>query len=178
MRYSLLNRFRGVLLGGVVGEILGNGGCQGLVLAGSSLQDIKPRDTQPQQSLSPWQQIAAYGTKSLISCGRLDGEDWLKQINWQQSSLLALKNTASCSEAALATVPIAVFFHEDKTKLCQQLLQGVAIWQDDDKDISAFSPEKPDLGTEALVIGLAIAQALTEKLNPSSLLFVSFSPKP
>ncbi|NER98468.1 MAG: ADP-ribosylglycohydrolase family protein, partial [Symploca sp. SIO1B1] len=69
MRYSLLNRFRGVLLGSFIGEVLGNGGYQGLVLDGFALKEIKPVDTQPNPSLSAWQQIAACGTKSLINCG-------------------------------------------------------------------------------------------------------------
>ncbi|NES23015.1 MAG: ADP-ribosylglycohydrolase family protein [Symploca sp. SIO3E6] len=160
MRYSLLNRFRGVLLGSFVGEVLGNGGYQGLVLDSFSFKDIKPVDTQPNPSLSAWQQIAACGTKSLINCGRLDWQDWLEQISSQQPSLLELKNTASCSEAALATVPIALFFHEDEAKLRQQLLQGAAIWQDDTQ--SQYEG--------VLAIALAIALALTEKLNPSTLI--------
>ncbi|NEP61761.1 MAG: ADP-ribosylglycohydrolase family protein, partial [Symploca sp. SIO2G7] len=160
MRYSLVNRFRGVLLGSFVGEVLGNGGYQGLVLDSFSLKNTKPVDTQPNQSFSAWHQIATCATKSLISCGRLDWQDWLEQINSQQPSLLELKNTASCSSAALATVPIALFFHEDEVKLRQQLLQGAAIWQD--------NTDSQDEGV--LAIALAIALALREKLNPNTLI--------
>ena len=169
MQYSLLNRFRGALLGSVIGEILGNGGCQGLVLDGSSLQNPKLVDNQSDKTISPWHQIAVCGTKSLISYGRLDLEDWLLQISLRQSSLLKFKNAAVSSEVALATIPIVLFFHEAEAKLRQQLLQAAAIWQNNIKS-QAVATEEAWVFEGVLAIAFAIALALTEKLNPSTLI--------
>ncbi|NEP09843.1 MAG: ADP-ribosylglycohydrolase family protein [Symploca sp. SIO2C1] len=169
MRYSLLSRFRGALLGSLVGEILGNGGYQGLVLDGSLLKEVKSLDNQQGKILSAWHQIAVCGTKSLINCGRLDLEDWLLQINLQQSSLLAFKNAAICNEVAVTTLPIILFFHENEAKLKQHLLQAAAIWQEDTNNNVVATGEA--LAFEGvLAIAFAIALALTEKLNPDTLI--------
>ena len=159
MRYSLLSRFRGALLGSVVGEILGTGGGIGRVLGAANLTPSKPGDTQASQTLSDWSQIATCGTESLIRCGRLDLEDWVRHSEMTQPSLLLLKMAASSSEAAVATLPIALFFHDDEVKLRQQLLKAAAVWQHDS-----------EASEGVLAVGYAIALALTEKLDFATLI--------
>jgi hypothetical protein len=172
MQYSLLNRFRGVLLGSFIGEILGSGDGLGRVLGKATLTPPKPDDTQPSQLLLPWSQVAACGTESLIRCGRLDLEDWVLYSGMTQPSLLLLKATASSSEAGVATLPIALFFHEDQAKLRQKLLEAAELWQHDSK-----------ADESVLAVAFAIALALTEKLDfatliPRTLAYLGTSPAP
>jgi hypothetical protein len=159
MQYSLLNRFRGALLGSFVGKNLASSGGKGQFLDESRFSVPHSRDTHPSPALSDWSEIAMCGTKSLIRCGRLDLEDWVCCCEVTQPSLLLLQSTASSSEAALATLPVALFFHEDEVKLRKQLLQAAAVWLSDSQ-----------VSEEVLVVAFAIALALTEKLNPRTLI--------
>ncbi|HAA33420.1 MAG TPA: ADP-ribosylglycohydrolase family protein [Cyanobacteria bacterium UBA8553] len=159
MQYSLMNRFRGALLGSFVGEILGSVSCQGKVLGKATLTLPKGGDTQLNQMLSDWSQIATCGAESLIRHGRLDVEDWVLQVGRVHSPLLLLKTAASSHQAAIATLPMALFFHEDQVKLRQQLLQAAAVWQ---QDSEAFEG--------VLAVAYAIALALTEKLDVATLI--------
>ena len=164
MRYSLLSRFRGALLGSLVGEILGSGSRHSLIFGGLSFtlpetEGDKAVETPlitPQ--LSDWSQIATSGIKSLINRGRLDVEDWLLHAAKTPPTLALLKKSASSSEAAVATLPVALFFHDNEIKLQQQLQQVATVWQ-------RFE------GYEGvLAVGYAIALALTEKLNSATLI--------
>jgi len=159
MRYSLLNRFRGALLGSLIGEFLGNRGCQGSVLGDFSFIPPNLGDAKPNQMLSDWSQIATYGIEYLINCGRLDVEDWVLYSSKMQPSLGLLKKAASSSEAAVAAIPIALFFHDDEIKLRQQLLACGAVWQ-----------QASEVCEDVLAIGYAIALALTQKLNCTTLI--------
>lgn len=159
MRYSVLNRFRGVLLGSFLGEILGSGSTQGQVLGGAASIAPKQGDAHLSPTLSDWSQIAACGTESLIRRGQLDLDDWVLHSGITQSSLLLLKNTASSSEAAVATLPMALFFHDDQVKLRQHLLKAAAVWQ-----------QNSDASEGVLAIAFAIALALTEKLDSTTLI--------
>jgi ADP-ribosylglycohydrolase len=172
MRYSLLSRFRGALLGSFVGEILASGGDFRQVSGKATLTPPQSEEAQPSQALSDWSQIASCGTESIIRCGRFDPEDWVLHAGMTQPSFLLLKNTASSSETAVATLPMALFFHDDEVKLRQQLLKASTIWQHDSE---AFE--------EVLAVAFAIALALTEKLDcatliPRILTFVGTSQAP
>lgn len=158
MKYSLLNRFRGALLGSLVGEALSRVGCQEQVLGRVSLSPPKPDDVQPNQTLSEWSELATCGTESLIRCGSLNIEDWWLLFGKTPSSLL-FKSVTSSSEAAVATLPITLFFHEDEVKLRQQLLACAQLWQ-----------HQPEVLDGVLVIAYAIALALTEKLDIATLI--------
>lgn len=159
MQYSLVSRFRGALLGSFVGEILGSVGYQGRVLGKATLIPPKPGETLPSHTLSDWSQIASCGTESLIRCGRLDVEDWVRQCGITQPSLPVLKTAASSSSAAVATLPMALFFHEDEVKLRQQLLKAAGVWLPDSQASEGV-----------LAVAYAIALALTEKLDFASLI--------
>ncbi len=160
MRYSLLNRFRGALLGSFIGEILGssNGGSE-RSFSKAMLTPPNLGDTQPTQTILDWSQIADCGTESLISCGKLDLEDWVCRVNINQPSLALLKTTASNSEAAVAMLPVALFFHDDEVKLQQQLIQSVALWQ-----------KESETSEGVLAVAYAIALALTERLDHARLI--------
>lgn len=159
MQYSLVSRFRGALLGSFLGEILSRVSGNRRVLGKVTLTLPDAEKAQSSQMLSDWSQIATCGTESLIRCGRLDLEDWLLHAGMTQSSLLLLKMAANSSEAAVATLPMALFFHEDEVKLRQQMLQAAAVWQQD------------SLSSEGvLAVAYAIALALTEKLDLTTLI--------
>ncbi|GAC1495774.1 MAG: hypothetical protein NVS2B14_09630 [Chamaesiphon sp.] len=144
MRYSLLNRFQGTLLAAALGEIYGSQYKEGRLGAKLRIDSL----------IYPWSYIALTCTQSFVHCGRLDLEDWV-----HHPSLLPKIGTASCSEAAIATVPVMLFFHENETILAEQLKLAAATWQGDDLS-----------GMGVLAVGYAIAQALTEKLNPDLLI--------
>ena len=133
VRYSLLTRFQGGLLGSLIGEIIGSN-----------------------SKLSDWSEIGIGATKSLVSKRILDQADWLEQIQRRRESLLDLKNTASSSEAAVATLPIALFFHESPALLEEQLLACTETWQ---------LPNEP--AEDVLAFGSAVASALTERVGAS-----------
>ncbi len=141
MRYSLVNRVRGIFLGALLGEILAT------------------------QNVSDLGEIAILGSKSLIALGRLDTEDWLKRYQSYQkaSGDLETETTGTAwgkwGKIILATLPVAIFFHEDPVKLKYNLRQLLQIWDANPVVIDA-----------ALVLGYAIAKSLTETLDPFTLI--------
>jgi len=138
MRYSPISRFRGTLLGAFLGESLATGDIQS-------------------QSYLDLERMAVLGTESLIALGRLDLDDWIAR---QQQESLHLAATDDISiKIILATLPVALFFHENPIKLRQNLLDVLKIWEDD-----------PIVRDGTLAVGYAIALALTEKLNPLTLI--------
>ncbi len=158
MRYSLLSRFQGALLGSFVGESLVRVGCQNQALSGVSLTSPKLEEAQTHQQLSVWSHLATCGTESLIRCGRLNLEDWWLLLEKTPSSV-GLKSVASMSESAVATLPIALFFHEDQVKLRQQLLTCQDLWQ-----------HQSEAAEGVLAIAYAISLALTEQLDCATLI--------
>lgn len=97
------------------------------------------------------------GAESLIQLSRVDVEDWQARLSWESTYQNPTHSVSA--EAIIATVPIALFSHEYKGKLRQNLQQIVTIWQDD-----------PELQDGALAVGYAIAQSMREKLNPAVLI--------
>ncbi|MFN6463465.1 MAG: ADP-ribosylglycohydrolase family protein [Nostoc sp. DedVER02] len=139
MRYSPISRFRGTLLGAFLGGSLAPGG---------KIQS---------QSYPDLGRMAILGTESLIALGRLDLDDWIAR---QQQESLHLAATDDLSiKIIIATLPIALFFHENPMKLRQNLLHVLKIWEDD-----------PVVRDGTLAVAYAIALALTEKLNPLTLI--------
>lgn len=135
MRYSVVSRFRGTLLGALIGQKL------------ASSQD---RTSSHSYDLD---EIAVIGTKSLIKLGKLDLDDW------QHLQQPASTNNYPSMKVILATLPVALFFHENPQKLRQNLLHVLQIWEDN-----------PIIRDGTLAVGYAIAQILTEKLHPPSLI--------
>lgn len=158
MKYSLLNRFRGALVGSLVGEMLGNKSCPNLGLGRMVQIPLKSEDAQASPLLSQWNQIATCGTESLIRNGRLSLEDWILPSGQTPSSLF-LPSVDVSTQVVVAMLPIALFFHEDEIKLRQNLLEAVTAWQ-----------QKPEVLEGALAVAYAIALALTETLNVTTLI--------
>ncbi|MEH2112456.1 ADP-ribosylglycohydrolase family protein [Nostoc sp.] len=139
MRYSPISRFKGTLLGAFLGESLVSGG-----------------EIQFQSRLDLGK-MAVTGTQSLIALGRLDLDDWIRR---QQEESLHLAATDDISiKIIIATLPVALFFHENPIKLRQNLLRVLNIWEDD-----------PVVRDGTLAVAYAIALALTEKLDPLTLI--------
>jgi ADP-ribosylglycohydrolase len=139
MRYSPISRFRGTFLGAFLGESLTSGG------------------KMQSHSYLDFGRMAILGTESLIALGRLDLDDWIAR---QQQESLHLTATDDISiKIIIATLPVALFFHENPIKLRQNLLRVLKIWEDD-----------PVVRDGTLAVAYAIALALTEKLNPLTLI--------
>ena len=138
MRYSLLSRFQGGLLGSLIGEIA-NGG----------------------EPISIWSKIGVQATESLIHSGQVAPGTWQQlskliedEVNTssvlQQGSVPPIK-TASSSEAALATLSMAIFFHESPS-LWQETIKKTNLGQ-------GFAQANNDL----LIWGYAVSLILREK---------------
>ncbi len=140
MRYSLVSRFRGTLLGGVIGENLAQS--QGNKYGESYLNFG--------QSIIP-------GVESLISLGKLDIDEWLGR--YQKEFVTSPVDLGNKINIIFATIAIALFFHENPVKLRQNLLRVLKVGDDD-----------PVIRDCTLAIGYAIAQSLTEKLRPQTLI--------
>jgi ADP-ribosylglycohydrolase len=139
MRYSPISRFKGTFLGAFLGGSLAPGG----KMQSHSYLDLG--------------RMAILGTESLIALGRLDLDDWIAR---QQQESLHLAATDDISiKIIIATLPVALFFHENPIKLRQNLLRVLKIWEDDSV-----------VRDGTLAVGYAIALALTEKLNPLTLI--------
>jgi ADP-ribosylglycohydrolase len=159
MHYSLLNRFRGTLLGGAWGESLGRCWSQ------------QPRPTEAPLSLSQigqsfgkvenWISEHSYfgitgpvqhSTHSLIQRGEA-GLTWSQSKQGESASWLA-------HEAALQIVPLALFLHDDLLQLQRQ-------WQ---QAVEPCHPPLLALSDGATAIAYAISQAIKGQLHPPSLI--------
>ena len=139
MRYSITSRFHGTLLGATIAEKITN--------------PSKSKSTEIAKILIP-------GAQSLVELGRFEQQSWLKK-------LLILELTPL--QAVVATLPLALFYHDNKINLRSNLLSVASIWQ-----------HQPVIQESILAIGYAIAQALTEQLYPTKLIpqIVSFIDAP
>ncbi len=135
MRYSLINRVRGSFLGAFLGESLANPNSCNLG------------------------KIAVLGTQSLISLGRLDIDDWLQRQ--EQAGIELETNIHSWRQIILATLPVAIFFHENTDRMRENILEVQRIFN---------CQNEPIVRDASLIIGYAIAQSLNEKLDPCTLI--------
>ncbi len=139
MRYSPISRFKGTLLGALLG---------GSVAPGGKVQFESSLDLG---------RMAVLGIQSLIALGRLDLDDWIERQ--QEESPHSAATDDISIKIIIATLPVALFFHENPIKLRQNLLRVLKIWEDD-----------PVVRDGTLAVGYAIALALTEKLDPLTLI--------
>ncbi len=139
MRYSLVSRFRGTMLGALLGESLASA------------------NEKQQKNCLDWKKMAILGTESLIELGRFDLVDW--QRRQQQTGIILETSGYISPQVILATLPVALFFHENTILLRQNLLKAVKICQDDQL-----------VQDWTLALGYAIAQSLTEKLSSATLI--------
>lgn len=139
MRYSPISRFKGTLLGALLGGSLASGG----KVQFESYLDLG--------------RMAVLGIQSLIALGRLDLDDWIERQ--QEESAHSAATDDISIKIIIATLPVALFFHENPIKLRQNLLRVLKIWEDD-----------PVVRDGTLAVGYAIALALNEKLDPLTLI--------
>jgi hypothetical protein len=181
MRYSLLSRFQGALLGVALGDRLGfeypiQQQLQAKVAVTGSLfplhqlalpkqqLDCNPQtqEIQPVLSASSAGKLAAYYAEKLIRQGGWyapEGEAVLFLSSEAQSKSQSNRETAALgAELAIATLPIALFFHDDEVKLRQTIKKALK------------EQGHSELQYGALAIGFAIAQALKERLDPLHLI--------
>ncbi|MBD1899075.1 ADP-ribosylglycohydrolase family protein [Trichocoleus sp. DQ-A3] len=111
MRYSLLSRFRGTLLGAAFG-------------------DFTPLSKKQSQQPTSWGKMAVWGAESLIEQGKFDFADW-RHLTEKFLEIDASSANVPTPGAIIATLPIVLFSHEYKAKLRQNLEQVVSIWQDE-----------------------------------------------
>ncbi|MEQ9667853.1 ADP-ribosylglycohydrolase family protein [Coleofasciculus sp. G2-EDA-02] len=166
MQHSVISRFQGALLGSLIGELVSHQPDQelGSPVGWKSLHLAKsqPKPTQSHlyiPQLSDWSKISTCGIESLIDTGRLDIDDWIIHCRQTQPSLLELKGKAQSSEAAVLSLQMALFFHENPEWLRQTIIQAAAIWQ-----------VEPNASAGVLAIAMAMAVMLTETINPTTLI--------
>ena len=167
MRYSLSSRFGATFVGAVIGEMIGS--CKGvsprrfwypnaIKLHQEQLLRRVEQQQYPVEAKCLGGRLAIIGTERLIQLGRFDLDDWHNAFT---KDLLA-QDTINCNPtiAILATLPIALFYHESEIKLRQNLqLALTAVGQDDAM-----------IRDGALAVGYAIALSLNEKINPATLI--------
>jgi hypothetical protein len=159
MRYSLLSRVQGALVGAALGEILG-ACCQlrqphkspGLWLGvdqwgfDASLELLPPG----------WGQIVVNGGWQLLQSNRWDLE---KLSNGTEFS----RRKGSCHDGlAIAALPLALYFHDDVDQLQTQIQQAIAAWMGD-------AVVDPELLASVLIVAYSIGLALREESGPSRL---------
>lgn len=163
MQYSLLSRFRGALLGAAVGEILG-----------AQYQSQLDRGVNPfWLDVDQWgfNQVAAVpqlGQTSPTGFGRMTvhiAKSLIQQGEFcpqnQPPPTLALPHlTPDSGESTIAVLPIMLFFHDNQLKLRSHLQKSTLVSK---------------TGHYTLAVNHAIALALVEKLDPSTLISQALS---
>ena len=188
MRHSLLSKFQGTILGAVLGDSIGLQyqkqlvgippktedlqpilqltKHQQLTLSGATLAWNSPNSKIPtEKHSSECGRLALAWFQSLIRCNGLDLKDWRDAweafakseiYNPQISEFQSLLNP---SEAAIASLPIVMFFHENKAKLREKIMLATEVWP---KENGA------EYETAVLAVGFAIARSLKQRLDPAT----------
>ena len=107
MLYSLGSRFRGTILGTLLGEV------------------VLSRNRNLPSLTSQHVQKITVGAESLIELGRFDLDVWLKRQ--QQECLNLNASDGILLEAVLTCLPVILFFHENTTKLRLNLQHVVKV---------------------------------------------------
>ncbi|MDJ0797521.1 MAG: hypothetical protein QNJ51_12025 [Calothrix sp. MO_167.B12] len=138
MRHSLASHFRGTFVGICLGET------------------IAVDSEQKQKSELSHCQLIILAVMNLIEQGRFDLNHW-QSLPQQHFSHLDT-NFSHSYRVLLATLPVALFFHDNLTKLRHNLLNLLQVWQVEGvwRDIT-------------LAFAYAIAQSMSEKLHSSTL---------
>ncbi|WP_421655248.1 ADP-ribosylglycohydrolase family protein [Leptothermofonsia sp. ETS-13] len=181
MRYSLLSRFQGVLLGAALGEELGSyfwkqklqqrrsfPAKHSAEMGHIDLFTWHPGSDREEVSLSQsmpsgWGKVALYLTEKLILKGGWQGLD-LEQIglpaltDGKEATFVASPGVTG-ADLAIATLPVALFFHDNEFKRRQAL-----------EEVASQFKAKPGAWQEAWAFTGAIAAALKEQLSPRHLI--------
>ena len=188
MRHSLLSKFQGTILGAVLGDSIGLQYQRQLVGIPPQIGDLPPilqltkhqQLTQggarltlnsPQSKIPTGKQSSECGrlavacAQSLIRARGLDLKDW--RDTWEAFANSEIYHPRSSefqsllnpSEAAVAALPSAMFFHENKAKLREKIMLAIEVWP---------NKNKPEWETAILAVGYAIARTLKDKLDPAT----------
>ncbi|MEG4345665.1 ADP-ribosylglycohydrolase family protein [Microcoleus sp. A003_D6] len=188
MRHSLLSKFQGTILGAVLGDSLGLQYQRQLVGISPQTEDFQPilQLTKHQQltrigatlalnspnskiptgkDSSESGRLAVACAQSLIRCRGLDLKDW--RDTWEAFAKSEIYHPRSNEfqgilnpcEAAVAALPAAMFFHENKAKLREKIMLAIEVWPNENK---------PEWNTAVLAIGYAIARSLKQRLDPAT----------
>jgi hypothetical protein len=131
MQHLLLTRFQGALIGG-------------------NIIYLTPQQIAPNQLAIDTAPSLKAGIASLMRCGGFNEQDWLAST----SSVAAHPD-----RAIVAMLPIMLFFHDDRAKLREVILNLGRSWQLDWETCSC-----------AVAIGCIIARSLTERFSPSAII--------
>ncbi|MBD2073280.1 ADP-ribosylglycohydrolase family protein [Phormidium sp. FACHB-592] len=184
MRYSLLSRFQGTFWAAALGHELGAYSRSRQAIAknrteGSEVVRLAANPTNWHPGLGRENASSSQpslGGRMAISCAR----SLVNPGGWHEHALAAISKEFAISapetsvatgirsgvlpetiaaELAIATLPVALFFHDDQNRQQQRLLQTVKLWRC-----------LPDVEAGLLAVGYAIAQALQDCLEPQTLL--------
>jgi hypothetical protein len=131
MKHLLLARFQGALLGG-------------------NTIYVNPHQMKPNQLMAQNLTTLYGGIESLIRCEGFSREDWL------QSTVSTIEQPP---QAMVTTLPLMLFFHDDRAQLADVLTQVHESWELDEITSSAI-----------LAIGYLLSQAITENLDPTTII--------
>lgn len=188
MRHSLLNKFQGTILGAVLGDSIGLQYQRQLVGIPPQIEDWQPilQLTKHQQltvsgatltlnsvnskiptgkDSSASGRLAVACAQSLIRCRGLDLKDW--RDTWEafaKSEIYHPRNSEfqtllNPGEAAVAALPSAMFFHENKAKLREKIMLAIEVWHNENQ---------PEWETAILAVAYTIARSLKERLDPAT----------
>ena len=188
MRHSLLSKFQGTLLGSALGDFIGDQYQSQLLGSSPETENLRSilKLTKHQQlspsgvmsglnsanskllsskNLSECGRLAVACAQSLIRCNGLDLKDWhdtwetfTKSEMYDRQSMEFQSILHPC-EAAVAALPVAMFFHENTAKLREKLMLATEVWQ---------HQNAPEWQTGVLAVEYAIARSLKEKLDPAT----------
>jgi ADP-ribosylglycohydrolase len=191
MRHSLLSKFHGTLLGAALGDFIGyryQSQLLGISPPTENLRSIlkltKHQQLSPPgamsglnsanskllsgRNLSECGRLAVVCAQSLIRRNGLDLKDWhhtwegfTKSEMYDRQSMEFLHSILHPCEAAIAALPVAMFFHENTLKLREKLMLATEVWQ---------HQKAPEWQTGILAVEYAIARSLKEKLDPSTVM--------
>lgn len=144
MRYSLTSRFRATFLGASLQQV-------------QSVNCVNSASSRHEQvrvnEYTSWERVATGLTYSLIQSGRFDRTD-----RAFVDLIVPEMTRPTNAKAIVATLPLALFYHDHQTKL-RQNLQQFALWFDD-----------PEIAAGSLAVGYAIAASLKEQLRATTIL--------
>ncbi len=131
MQHLLLTRFQGALIG-------------------ANTIYITSHQIAPNQLTIETVPALAGGIGSLIRCGRFDLQDWLEST---------FTTPTDARRAIVAMLPLMLFFHDDRVKLREVLVDVSHSWQLDWETCSS-----------AVALGYIISRSLAESLTPRTVI--------
>jgi ADP-ribosylglycohydrolase len=131
MKHLLLTRFQGALIGG-------------------NIIYLDRHQIAPNQLIIDTIPALERGINSLIERGKFDPQDWSQQM---------FLELAEPHQAIVTMLPLMLFFHDDRVKLRETLINVSHGWQLDWETCSS-----------AVAIGYIISRSLTESVNPRTII--------